>query len=157
LKKTAALMLLYTYELILIDGTKCKDVSAPSYRTDQILTTFPNIVKAFAAFSDVEINDILKIAIQFEHITAPRRADDDFLCRDGLAEMQASLSKYGEQATTVVPTPPGHIGITQEIRKDPDYKPEFVSKDIWEPKQVERRASMPDTLAKLVSAIRKKQ
>ena len=30
LKKTAAMMLLYTYELILIDGAKCKDVSARS-------------------------------------------------------------------------------------------------------------------------------
>jgi hypothetical protein len=156
LKKTAAMMLLYTYELILIDGIKCKDVSAPTHRKDQILLNFPNVAKSMRTFSDTDADTIVQIALKLEGFTAPKRADDDFLCRNGLAEMTATLKKYGKDATRQVPTPPGHIGATEEVRNDPDYKPEFVGKEIWAPKQAEFRASMPDILTKLVATVRKK-
>jgi hypothetical protein len=155
-KKMAAMILLYTYELILIDGVKCKDVSAPGHRKDQLLTNFPNVVKSIPTFSDEDLDTIIKTAIKIESFTAPRRADDDFLCRGGLAETQAALAKYGNEASREVPTPPGRLGKTMEIRTDPDYKPEFVGKETWEPKQAEFRASMPEILSKLVSGVRKK-
>jgi hypothetical protein len=156
LKKTAVMVLLYTYELTVIDGVKCKDVSAPTHRKDQILLNFPNVAKSIRTFSDEDIDIIVKIALKIEGFTAPRRADDDFLCRNGLAEMRAAFEKYGNDATRDVATPPGHIGTTKEVKNDPDYKPEFLGKEIWAPKQAEFRTSMPDILTKLVSAIRKR-
>ena len=156
LKKMAAMVLLYTYELILIDGAKCKDVSAPVHRKDQILLNFPDVTKSMRTFSDGDIDTIVKTALKIEQFTAPKRANDDFLCRNGLAEMTATLKKYGKDATRQVPTPPGHIGTTEEVRNDPDYKPELVGKEIWAPKQAEFRASMPDILTKLVAAVRNK-
>jgi hypothetical protein len=157
MKKTAILMLLYTYEVILIDGTKCKDVSAPAHRKDQLLMTFPNVAKSIAAISDADMDTLVKRAIKWEGLTAPRRADDDFLCRNGLVEMQAAMTKYGKDATREVPTPPGGVGKTMEVKTDPDYKPEFLGTEVWSPKQAELRASMPDILSKLVSGVRKQK
>ena len=154
-RKTAAMTWLYTYELILIDGVKCKDGSAPGHRKDQLLTTFPTVVKSIRTFSDEEIDTIVKTALKMESFTAPRRTDDDFLCRGGLAEMQAALAKYGNEATREVPTPQGGLGKTMEIRADPDYKPEFLDRMTYEPKQAEFRASMPEILSKFVSDVRK--
>jgi len=55
-----------------------------------------------------------------------------------------------------VPTPQGGLGKTMEIRADPDYKPEFLDRMTYEPKQAEFRASMPEILSKFVSDVRKK-
>jgi hypothetical protein len=155
-RKMAAMIWLYTYELILIDGAKCKDVSAPGHRKDQLLTTFPNVVKSIQTFSDDEIDAITKTSLKIEGFTARRRADDDFLCRGGLAETQAALAKYGNEAMREVPTPLGGLGKTMEIRTDLDYKPEFVGKETWDPKQAEVRAAMPEILSKFVLGVRKK-
>ena len=70
--------------------------------------------------------------------------------------MQAALAKYGNEATREVPTPQGGLGKTMEIRTDPDYKPEFLDRMTYEPKQAEFRASMPEILSKFVSDVRKK-
>jgi hypothetical protein len=154
-KKTAIMLLLYTYQLILIDGQRCKDVSAPGHRNDQLLTGFPNFKKSIPALSDEEMDKLTKMAIQMEGLTAPRR-DDDYLCRGGMTEIQSGLAKYGDNATREVPTPPGGIGKTMEIKTDPDFKPEFLGKEVWSPKQAELRAKMPDILKNLVSGLRKK-
>jgi hypothetical protein len=155
-KKTGILIFLYAYELILIDGQRCKDVSAPGHRKDELLTSFPNIRKSIPTLSDEDKDKLLKTAVQMESLIAPKRTDEDFLCRGGLAEMQAAFAKYGNDATREVPTPPGGIGKTMEVKKDPDYKPEFLSKEVWSPKQAELRAKMPDILNNLVSGVRKK-
>jgi len=156
MKKTAAMVFLYAYELILIDGQRCKDVSAPEHRRDQLLTGFPNVRKSIPTLSDEDMDTTLKTAIKIEGLTAPRRGDDDFLCRGGLAEMQAALTKYGNDATREVPTPPGGIGKTMLVKNDPDFKPEFLGKEVWSPKQAELRAEMPDILNNLVSGVGKK-
>jgi hypothetical protein len=155
-RKTAILLLLYTYELILIDGQRCKDVSAPGHRKDQLLMGFPNFRKSIPALSDEDMDKLLKMAIQMEGLTAPMRNDDDYLCRGGLTEIQAGLKKYGDNSLREVPTPPGGLGKTMEVKTDPDFKPEFLAKDIWLPKQAEFRAKMPDILKNLVSGLRKK-
>jgi len=156
MKKTAILIFLYTYQLIVIDGQRCKDVSAPGHRRDQLLTGFPNVRKFIAALSDEEMDTLLKTAVKMENSSAPRRTDDDFLCRGGMAEMTATLKKYGDNATREVPTPPGGIGKTMEVKTDPDFRPEFLGKELWSPKQAELRAQMPEILKNLVSGVRKK-
>jgi hypothetical protein len=155
-KKMAILILLYTYELILIDGQRCKDVSAPGHRKDQLLTGFPNFRKTIPTLSDEDMDQLLKFAVEMEGLTAPKRMDDDYLCRGGLTEIQAGLKKYGDNATREVPTPPGGIGKTMETKTDPDFKPEFLGKEAWSPQQAELRAKMPDILKNLVSGVRKK-
>jgi hypothetical protein len=154
--KTAILMLLYTYELILIDGQKCKDVSAPGHRKDQLLTGFPSLRKSIAALSDEDMDKLVKLAVEMEGLTARSRTDDDYLCRGGMAEMTAALKKYGDNATREVPTPPGGIGKTMEVKTDPDFKPEFLGKEVASPKQAELRAKLPEILKNLVSGVRKK-
>lgn len=151
LKKTSAVIWLYAFTLILVDGVKCKDVSAPENRKNQLLTVFPRVVQFMRAIPATELEGLVNIAIKMEVNTASMRVDDDFLCRDGLAAMQAGIAKFGDKATREVPTPPGGVGTTKEIMADPDYKPEFLPKDVWEPKQKEMRAGMLAILAKLTS------
>jgi len=154
-RKMAVMIWLYAYERIFIDGVKCKDVSAPEHRKVQLLTGFPNVVKSISTFSDDDVDSITKTSLKIEGFTAQRRADDDFLGREGLVETQAALAKYGNEPLREVPTPEGGLGKTMELRADPDYKPEFVDKETWEPKQAEFRAAMPGILSKFVSDIRK--
>ena len=142
---------MYTYALILVDGIKCKDVSAPENRKGQLATVFPRVVQFMRSMSATEMTGVVNVAIRMEANTFAARADDDFLCRDGLAAMQAGLARFGDKATREVPTPPGGLGKTKEIMADPDYKPEFLPKSIWEPKQKEIRAGLPDALAKLTA------
>jgi hypothetical protein len=155
-KKMAILILLYTYELTLIDGQRCKDVSAPGHRKDQLLTGFPNFKKSIPTLSDEDMDQLLKFAVEMEGLIAPRRTNDDYLCRGGMTEINAALTKYGDNGLREVPTPPGWIGKTMEMKIDPDFKPEFLGKEVWLPKQAELRAKLPDILKNLVAGVRKK-
>ena len=130
--------------------------SAPGHRKDQLLTGFPNFKKSIPALSDEEMDKLIKMAIQMEGLTAPMRKDDDYLCRGGLTEIQAGLKKYGDNSLREVPTPPGGVGKTMEVKTDPDFKPEFLGKEAAASKQAELRAKMPDILKNLVSGLRKK-
>jgi hypothetical protein len=150
LKETAVLMLLYAYELITIDGMKCQDVSAPAHRRDQLLTMYPQIWQHIASLPEQRSTVLVKTALGMERSIAPLRADDDFLCRDGLDEMKELLARNGDKPLPQVPTPPGQIGITKAVPTNPDYKPKFLPKEIWAPKQDEARAAMPRQLAQIV-------
>lgn len=157
MKKTAIIIFLYAYELTLIDGQRCKDVSAPAHRKDQLITGYPNLRKSIAALSDEEMDEVLKTAVKMEGISASRRTDDDYLCRGGMKEVNAALTKYGDSATREIPTPPGGVGKSMALKMDPDFKPEFLTKEVWLPKQAELRPQLPEILSNLVSGVRKKK
>lgn len=153
LKKTAVVILLYTYELITLDGTKCKDVSAPERHLQTLFKTFGYVLSFAASLSDADVDMVVKAALRMEHLTAPWRGNDDFLCRGGVAELQSGVQKG---TVREVPTPPGSVGKTMEVTPDPAYQPEFVDRDIWKPKQDQIRATMPATLAKVVASAKPK-
>lgn len=151
LKKTAVMVVLYTYELIDLDGQKCQDVSAPGNRMHQTTMSFPQIIKYGAALPDPDKNIVEQIALKLEQRTAPLRADDDFICRDGLDEIQKGLEKNGDKPLPQLPTQPGMIGKTVGIPQDPTYQAKFVPKDVWLPKQAAERASLPKLLATVLT------
>src|ERR1043166_4493016 len=84
-RMTAGLYSLYAFELIVIDGAKCEDRSAPDNRISQLLRRQAAAL-AFLAKQEPDLKaKTVEQAIGLERNTAPLRKDDDLVCRDGLA------------------------------------------------------------------------
>jgi hypothetical protein len=144
---TAGLYSLYAFELIVIDGARCEDRSAPDNRISQLLSG----QAATLAFLKQQQPDLkvktVDIAIALERKTAPLRKEDDLVCRNGMEEMRASLEKGTEQE---VPNRTGHFGKTIAVTPPPNWAPRFVSPEIYRPMQEKARASMRENLLRLV-------
>jgi hypothetical protein len=91
---------------------------------------------------------MIDLSIALEQKTAPLRADDDLLCRDGLEQMNASLDRDLQQG---VPTPAGQIGGTVAVAPAPGWTPKFVSPEAYRPMQDQIRTGMRENLLKLVA------
>lgn len=144
---TSGLISLYTYELIVIDGAKCEDRSAPGNRLSQFLTQRAAALN-FLKQQPPDIKaKIVDIAIAFERKTAPLRTDDDLICRDGMDQMRAGLERGTRQE---VPNTSGHVGKTIAVTPPPDWTPKFVSPDVYRPMQDRARADMRGNLLKLI-------
>jgi hypothetical protein len=152
LKEMAVLVALYGVALIAIDGVKCQDVSAPGHRRTQILTTYPYIWKHAPTLPVEKRTLLVQTALRLEQSTAARRPDDDFLCRDGLDQMQHALKQNAGKPLQEAPQP-GQLGKTMIIPAAPDYQPKFQSRDAWLPKQTEARAAMPKILSELMEKL----
>lgn len=147
LRVSAGMIALYAFELIVIDGAKCEDRSAPDNRVHQLLSlnaaTF-----SFLKSRPAELKEnLVTTALAFEKKTAPMRRDDDLLCRDGMDQMKAGLERGTQRE---VPTPPGHIGRTVDVTPPPDWAPKFVPPQTYVPIQSGARATMRETLLKLI-------
>ena len=144
---TAGLYALYAFALIVIDGARCEDRSAPDNRISQLLTD----QAANLAFLKQRKPDLKAIivnnAIALERKTAPLRKDDDLVCRGGIEEMKASLEKGTKQD---VPNTTGHYGKTIAVTPPPDWAPKFVGPEVYLPMQERARSDMRINLLKLV-------
>src|SRR5262245_25089475 len=85
---------LYVYQLILIDGAICADVSAPGHRRLQFLTTYQPIFLSLKALSVEEKSKIIRLSLETERRTRYFRKGDDFLCRGGMDEMNAAIEQF---------------------------------------------------------------
>jgi len=150
LKAMAVLVVVYGLALIAIDGVKCQDVSAPAHRRDQLFTTFPHIWKHVPTLPAERRTQIVQTALRLEQSTAARRVDDDFLCRDGLDQMQHALARNAGKPLQEAPPAPGQPGKTMIVPPAPDYQPKFHLRDAWLWKQADARAAMPKTLSDLM-------
>jgi hypothetical protein len=147
-RTTAGFILLYAYELVVIDGVKCEDKSALGNRANQLLTgQVANLAFLKQQQPDLK-SKIIDLALALEQKTAPLRKDDDLICRNGLDEMRASLERGTQQE---IPTPEGHIGKTIAVTPPVDYAPKFVASDVYHPLQDKARADMRERLLKLVA------
>jgi hypothetical protein len=144
---TAGLISLYAYELILIDGAKCEDSSAPSNRATQLFTQRAAAL-AFLKQQPPDLKSkIVEIAIALERKTAPLRKDDDLICRDGMDQMRASLERGTQQE---MPNAPGYVGKRIAVTPPADWAPKFVSPEVYRPMQDKARADMRANLLKLI-------
>ena len=147
MRLSAALISLYAYELIVIDGAKCEDRSAPNHRATQLLTSRAATLAFLKQQPPESKSKVVDVAIALERKTAPLRKDDDLICRGGLDQMRAGLERGTQQET---PTTSGHVGKTIAVAPPPDWAPKFVSPDVYRPMQDKARASMRESLLKLV-------
>jgi len=143
----AGLMVLYTLQLIIIDGTKCADQSAPGHRIDQLLADYGPVIQYLKTKRAKFKAKVIDAAIALEKRTAPLRKDDDLLCRGGLEEMMAGIEAGRAKQ---IPTPPDQIGKTIVVDPPPDYAPKFVAPQTYKPMQAKARSEIRSDLLKML-------
>lgn len=143
---TAGMIALYTYQLIVIDGARCEDRTAPSAHASQL---FQKLTSTFA-YMRMQSADwkskMVDISIALEKKTSALRADDELVCRGGTEEMKAALEKGTRQEVQ----DPSHFGKTVTVTAPPDFVPKLVSPEIYKPMQEKARADMHESLLKLL-------
>jgi hypothetical protein len=148
---------LYVFQLHFIDGAICEDASAPGHHLLRFMTTFQPIFQGLKAKPVEERMKIIKLALQQEKRTRTMRWGDDFLCRGGLAEMQAFIeqlppgvtvgelaAKYGEKSKSGVGT---DVRLPAPAKR---YQPKFLPAEKYAPTQHELRMNMVGTLVDLL-------
>jgi hypothetical protein len=151
IKQSAATAFLYALDLIYLDGPKCADVSAPGHRRDQLLTQNQDLIKYLVSLPIQTRMALGSQSLDVERATASFRHDDPVLCSGGAAEMAERLKAQGDKPLPLAPNPPGVVGKTYAVPPAPGYTPEFVSEDVWAPKQATARRSMPSALTRLLT------
>jgi hypothetical protein len=147
MRVTAGMIALYTYELIVIDGAKCADKSAPGNRLTQLLNARRDTLAYLKQLPQEWKNTVVKIAIAFEKKTAKLRREDDLICRGGLEEYRAGLERGTQRE---VPNTDGHVGKTVDVRPPADWMPDFVAPSVYQPLQEKARGDMQSTLLRLI-------
>lgn len=148
---------LYVYQLHVIDGAMCEDVSAPGPHLARYLAAFQPLFLSLKAKPFTEKLNVIKLALDNERQTRALRKGDDFLCRGGIAEFQASIeqhgpgvtvgelaAKYGEKSKS---------GVGTDIRLPPPakkFEPRFLPPEKYGPRQHELRMGMVDRLVELL-------
>jgi hypothetical protein len=143
---------LYSYELVVLDGTKCTDSTAVGHRMDQL--TAGN-AEAWAYVSQIPEDmraKIVWLALQLETHTAPMRKNDDVLCQGGLTQMIAGLAAAAKsgQAPQEVPNQPGMIGKSYAVAPPKDFQIGYASPETWRPAQARLRETMSARLSSIM-------
>jgi hypothetical protein len=144
---TAAFIVLYTYELIAVDGTKCADRSAPNRRATQLLTQNGAALAYLKAKPDAVKAKLIQSAIALEKANAPRRKDDDFLCRDGMEQMQAGIAAGTTHDMT---GQTNNVGRTIGVEAPIGWTPRMLPPATYQPMQERARSEMAAQLSKLL-------
>jgi hypothetical protein len=147
LRISSGFITMYSYELIVIDGAKCGDRSAPSHRLDQLFMSNGAALAYLKGRPDDFKAKLVEGAIAMEKKTAPWRPLDDLLCRDGLEQMQAGI-KAG--TTHEVPNTTGHFGKTVAVETPPGWEPRILPPEQYTAQQEEARRNMKAALLKLI-------
>ena len=151
---TAGLIVSYGILQILADAPKCADQTAPSHRFDTVLTgplghqllaNFAHLPRDSSA--QYSRDRLAATAIAMERNLAPLRDNDNWLCRGGTQEFADFFKKHPDFDSKDNPAPskPSATGVGRdvEVPTDPTFVPGFVSRDVWEPKQIAARAQFP--------------
>lgn len=147
MRVTAATMALYSYAIVLIDGSKCDDVTALTERATLLLRTNAPIVAFLKAQPSQVQSSAIDVAIALEKKTAAQRKEDDLICRAGMAQMRAGLERGTQQE---IPNQPGSVGKSIGVTPPADWTPKFAPPEVYKPKQEKARAEMAVTLRKLI-------
>jgi hypothetical protein len=145
LRLTAGMVTLYTFEMIVIDGARCADTSAPANRVLQLRRARQDTLLYLKQQPDAVQNVAIDMALALEKKTAPLRGEDDLVCRGGVAEFQATAERGAE-----TPGPDTRAGPTVAVRPPADWTPAFVGPAVYEPLQARARAGMPAALVRLI-------
>jgi hypothetical protein len=146
-RMTAGMITLYTYEIIVIDGAKCEDKSAPGHSLEQLLGAWRETQAYLRQQPQEWKNSVVNIAIAFEKKTANLRREDDLICRGGLEEYRVAMEKGTQHE---VPNTDGHYGKTVDARPPADWVPNFVAPAVYQPPQEKVRSGMRATLLGLI-------
>ena len=149
---SAAMVFLYNYILIAVDGVRCGDATAPVHRRDQLLQDNRAIVTYLANLPVEARMRLASVAVGLERATSHVRRNDPVLCRGGMAEIIAGLQAQGSKPLPTVPAAPGSPGDTVLVPPIATYTPSFIDEATAGPKQDAIRQALPETLTRWLQA-----
>lgn len=149
LKDTAAMAALYAQGLAMTEAVRCDDRSAAQARLLYIAEVTRPMTQHLMQLPLERRQMVVDNAIGLEEQLAPKRRDDDWLCRGGARAMSSALARAQPSDVKQVDTPPGHVGRTFTVPDNPDYRPGFLAESEWRPEQVEGRARFQKTVREI--------
>lgn len=151
MKQTAAMLFLYSVDLVTLDGPRCADPSAPGHRQDQLFMQNKALIDYIRSLPRATRMTLGTVSLDVELATAAVRSNDDVLCSGGLAQITQGLKAQGDKPLPQVPNAPGTFGKTYIVPLAPGYKPEFNNTNVWQPKQMAARQKLPENLTRLLT------
>ncbi|MGH6781840.1 MAG: hypothetical protein ACREB5_07035 [Sphingomonadaceae bacterium] len=149
LREMAVLATLYASAAIVVDGTRCGDVTAPGNRATQLATLIPEIPTFLDKMPLERRKMVVEGALLTEQRTAARRdarGDVAFLCMGGMEEIQYNL-RHG--TAKEAPQKPGQIGRNIQVFGDGHYRPSVTEEKIWKPRAEAARVGLRARLERL--------
>jgi hypothetical protein len=143
---SAGLILFYAYQVIVVDGARCEDQSAPANRRTQLLTGFRPVFKYLATQSADIQKTVLNTSTKMEEKIAAARRNDHFLCSGGVAETTAILEQTRPGATVgdLLKEAQGSGKIVMPSATVP--LPKFIALGSFEPQQAKMREQLQATM-----------
>lgn len=151
MRVTSGVYWLYIYRVIVIDGVRCADPSAPEGRRTQFLTQYRPVFLYLRSKPEGVRAMALEQSGDLERLSSAKRGNDHWLCRGGLEEMTAALEQSGLGNKTVgeleqilpkknsSPLGGQNPGQSFELPAAKAYVPKFLSPEVYAPKQAEMR------------------
>ena len=154
LRETASLITLYTVGVVLADGVKCADKTATEMALNRFLDSqsFMLTLQLYKHLPKDKQDLYLVTAVRMEASTAPRRSNDEYLCRWGVENFDDYEKKHGNAGVTEGPSPDG-VGTTKLYPVDPTYHPRFLSPEEWKPAQVSMRPQLSNLITAAISHV----
>jgi ribosomal protein S30 len=145
LKASAAMATTYAFAVIVVDGQKCKDPTAPDHNIEVNIGNWGKMTWSYlATLPPAERDAIVGSALAMEKETAPLRKNDGFVCGGGADEMkQASLAKGGKSTSQTV-----------VLQNDQNYVPELKPEAEYRPRQEQAREQVPGLIAAILEKAR---
>ncbi|OIN98797.1 MAG: hypothetical protein AUJ49_12680 [Desulfovibrionaceae bacterium CG1_02_65_16] len=153
MRQTSGLMAAYALLVMAADSPKCADKSAPEHQIASILAVYKPLLAAVAKLPEEQRTKITDTALALEKRLAPKRGNDNYLCRFGLQEHIDTAKKFGDAAYTEAPAKPGQVGKQMVLRFDMSYVPKFRPAEQWEPEQAAARARFPELLSTVLNTL----
>lgn len=151
LRMSSAMITLYTFIIVRVDGLECQDATSPGHRMDQLIQQLGEVFR-FLASKPKDVRDrVISNAVTMDRLLAPHRDhNDDCLCGAGMMGMFAGLMGGTQRE---VATPPGGVGRTIEVSPPPAWKPAYVAPEVYEPAKAKARADMQKTIEEFIDGI----
>ena len=151
LRMSSAMITLYAFILIRVDGLECQDSTSPSHRMDQLVQQQKDVLLFLASKPKEARDHVISNAVAMEKLLAPHREhNDELLCNGGMLAMMAGLMG-GQQRE--VPTPPGHVGKTTDVVPPAGWKPAFLAPEVYEPAKAKARDDLQKTVEAFVDVM----
>lgn len=153
LKETSAFVTLYSLAVIITDGPKCADRTAPDGHFTKLISHLKAVILYLKQLPDDKKNQIVGMALNYEAKLAPIRSNDNYLCRFGLEEIGEGLK--GKKMEELPQRPPqgNEVGTQVGVPSPPGYEPKYLAEAEWKPKQEESRKKLPAILANIVQTL----
>jgi hypothetical protein len=150
IKQTAVAFALYNVALLIVDGVRCADPTAPNYNLTNLLQGAQPILAYGRVLSAERQQQAVLIAQQVEQATAPLRRNDPLICDGGVDQFIQALAAGKARTSVAVPAQPGEVGAARVLPDTPTGRERFRDLEVWQPEQQKLREGLAARLGQIL-------